>query len=136
MTESTEFCNAWSTSGSICVTCMCGRTYFATCANEGNFDEDELEGLRRNAAEQPDKYFEQPGESYISYLHIGKGIVIGCSCGKGTQYEEFIWQHRIEIADYLTARVKADLDAVIHVNEKLKQLNELQANQPALLLVT
>lgn len=116
------------------VTCTCGRTHFATYANEGSFDEGELEGLRHTASVDADKCVEHNDDSYVSYLHIGKGIVIGCACKADVKHEEFIWHNRDAIAAYLTARNKHDLEVVTHLNEKLKALNELQTHNGHLVL--
>lgn len=135
MTEiSSAFRDAWTSSGTLVVTCACGRTHFATYANEGFFDDDELEGLRQKASIDADNYVEHNDDSHVSYLHIAKGIVIGCACKQDVKYEQFIWHHRDSIIEYLTARNKHDLEVVTHLNEKLKALNELQTNNGHLVL--
>jgi len=133
---SDEFQAAWNTSSSIVVTCACGHTHFASFGNNGNFDEGELEGLCEKAFRSPADYTEHPDLSYVTYLHVGKGIVIGCACQQDTKYENFIWLYRNEITAYLMARNKVDMETVTHLNEQLKQLDELHALQTKLHLDT
>ncbi len=133
MSPSDEFVHAWSTSGSIVVTCCCGRTHFASY-NAADFDEGELEGLKQKTQTDPEHYIEHTDDGYVTYLHIGQGIVADCACGKAKQYEDFIWRWRERIIEYLTVRIKADMAAVAHVNQKLTELNELQTHNRRVVL--
>lgn len=97
--------------GSIHISCeLCDRVHFAS-ASPGFFDKGELEELLEKKKAAPDKYIEDTGSDYISYGHIdGKQAVIGCPCNGLTRYEEFIFQNRHMIVDYLNRRTKARLD--------------------------
>lgn len=45
----------------------------------------------------------------VGYGHLdGKVYVYQCGCGKVDRFEEWVWQHREEIAAYLRARADAD----------------------------
>ena len=39
----------------------------------------------------------------------GKQAVYGCECNQDSKYEQFIWNHRYIIADYLIARATQEL---------------------------
>lgn len=96
-------------SGTIVATCeFCGRTHFAT-ASEGHFDEGELEGLREKALKNPEMYFEYPEYDSISYGHIaGNQAVVPCDCNHLRKYENFIWEHRGLITQYLIKRTEQE----------------------------
>lgn len=107
------------TYGTIRASCeLCSREHFASYNNDGNFNEGELEELRKKAKEKPEKYIEWPDSSSISHGTIeGKQAVWGCECNGMFKYENFIWTHRYLIAEYLMKRAndeaqtaKEDLD--------------------------
>lgn len=84
--------------------CCCGREYFS---DEGSpdWEEGELEKLRKLAVEQPDKYREL--EYYPSTLTIaGHEWVIDCECNYPAQYERFLIYHAARIARYLNLEAK------------------------------
>lgn len=93
----------------IVATCgFCGRTHFAT-AHEGHFDEGELEGLREKAVKNPEMYLEYSEYDSISYGHIaGNQAVIPCDCNHLRKYENFIWEHRGLIIQYLIKRTEQE----------------------------
>jgi hypothetical protein len=100
---SEEFNDALFRTSSIRATCdLCGKTYFSE--SEGaDFEEGELEELKKLAKEQPDKYEEN--SEWIPNAYIdGKQVVCDCTCGKLRRYERFIWSHRRFIAEYLKRR--------------------------------
>ena len=116
---SDEFFDALNHDGSICRTCQCGRTHFAS--GEGGFDEGELEKLQASAEKEPDKYIDHSDTS-ISIAHIdGKEFVYECPCEGLERYETFIWRNREVILNYLTARHKRQLEVLKAFNSKLQQ---------------
>lgn len=116
---SDEFFDALHHDGSICRDCQCGRTHFASW--EGGFEPGELEELRAKAEQQPDKYIEHSNDG-ISIAHLnGKEFVYECPCEGLVPYEKFVWNHREEILDYLTARHKRQLETLKTFNSKLQQ---------------
>lgn len=111
--------------GSLVADCkLCGRTHFATM--EANvYDAGELEALRTKAKAEPDKYIEDPSYDSIPWGRIdGKQAVLGCPCNGLRHYEDFIWQNRHVILDYLERRAaermraaRADTEAVTRAHE-------------------
>lgn len=87
---------------------FCGRISFDS---NGEFmEEGELESLLQKSKETPDKY--HPVDGGVSFGHInGKTCVYGCPCNALRNYENFIWDHRIEISDYLRRRTEDNLKA-------------------------
>jgi len=54
----------------------------------------------------------------------GKQAVYGCSCNEARKYEDFIWNHRHIIADYLEARVSKMNKQMKEENGLVKQLKK------------
>lgn len=80
---------------------FCGVTYFD--GTSGHFDAGELEGLLKSAKEQPEKFVEWT--SGPSFARIdGRQYVYGCPCNAPRTYEDWIWNHRWQISQYLKAR--------------------------------
>ena len=103
------FMEAVTDAGSISINCeLCGRTHFATCDDNVDFDEGELESLRAKAAENPDKYMEDATVSMISWGYIdNQQVVHGCPCNIARRYEDWIWQHRCLITSYMKNRIRS-----------------------------
>jgi hypothetical protein len=117
---SDEFFNALHHDGSICRDCSCGRTHFASYSNEGAFEPGELEGLRRKAEADPTHYIEHDC-STVTVAHLNnKEFVYECPCDGLLPYEQFIWIHRDEILEFLTARHKIQLRTLQAFNNKLQ----------------
>jgi hypothetical protein len=91
----------------------CGRTHFATGNNPGDYEDGELEALRRKAKDDPDHYLEDAWNGGIAWGHLdGRLLVWKCPCEAGLnigRYERFIWDHRRMIAAYIKARAAAQL---------------------------
>jgi len=104
MKTSEEFYNAAITAGSLVIDCeFCGKTYFAT-AEEGIYEEGELEGLREKAKKEPEKYIEDPNNDVIHWGRInGKQFVYQCCDEEIHKFENFIWDYRYMIANYIKA---------------------------------
>jgi len=97
--------------GTTDATCeLCGRHVFGGYGTIG-FGPDELEGLQAKAAQDPDKYVEVQANG-VSLGHIdGKQFVIGCPCNRLRRFEDWIWNHRRPIMDYIKARIAELLKA-------------------------
>lgn len=102
---------------SIVVECEhCSRNYFDSEQAEC-FEEGELEELLLKAENKPDKYIDTDS---THWGHIdGKQAVVNCCCNVLRKYENFIWDHRYIISDYLKDRIrenhesaKRDLDNI------------------------
>lgn len=111
--------------GSIVMDCgWCGRTHFEDSERAGDWSDGELDRLRENVKEKPDKYV--ACEYSVMGGHVeGKMFVIGCPCNSVRPYENFIWNHRGIIAKYLHSRTLAERDAAniaqVLIGEPLKE---------------
>lgn len=82
---------------------FCGRHHFEDDEHAGDWEEGELERLRDMAGLMPDKYVAH--QDGVMYSNVnGNTYVRGCPCNACVPYEEFIWRHRQQIAEYLKAR--------------------------------
>ena len=104
-----EFEVAFRQLASLVVQCeFCERTNFAIEPGRGFYDEGELDDLLDKECAAPDLYNGQP---YCSidwgYLN-GKQFVAGCPCNLARPYEDFIWQHRDQIAKYFQLRAEKE----------------------------
>jgi len=106
--------------GSIVGDCeLCGRTYFDPC--DGGYEDGELEELERKAKKEPDKYV--PCDGGVSLGSIaGNQVVLDCDCPGLANYENFIWNDRFKIAEYLKARLKNNLEKAQAESETLSGL--------------
>ena len=113
--------------GSLVITCeFCGRTYFGTYS-EGWYDKGELEDLRARAKKEPDKYIELCATDSISWGYIdGRQAVYECACNNVVKYENWIWQHRHLIAQYLMRRVKEMKRNLKHEETLTSQLEHVK----------
>ena len=125
---SKEFIDAIRHAGSLVITCeFCDRTYFCTWGN-GDYEEGELEELRKQAEKDPDKYIEIHDDDATSWGHIdGKQFVINCPCNSARKYEDWILDHRWVIAEYFknrAKRLKKDLEREVGISEAISELSE------------
>lgn len=105
--------HAFISSGGLSRECHCGRVHFDDNEESGDWDKGELEGLREKATKEPEKYI--GGTGVTDATVNGQHYVIGCPCNGLRRYEDFLWDHRRHIAEYLAERAKdqkraADLD--------------------------
>lgn len=107
---SNDFESAFTDSGSIVVECeFCGRTHFCNREDAGDFEPGELERLREAQRESPGKVMGWDCTSIGAVEIDGKRAAQCCPCRKIRRYEDWIWRHRTQIAEYLQARVQAEL---------------------------
>jgi hypothetical protein len=96
---------------------LCGRDHFG---RDGDFDEGELEKCEEAAAADPDKCVDHGDES-VSLVNIdGKQAIVECPCNKLVQYENWIWAHRFNIAEYLQIRSQNEARDKAQDAERLK----------------
>jgi len=97
--------------GSLVQTCeLCKRVHFAT-AEEGVFEKGELADLRAKAKARPGAYIEDGSYDSVSWGTIdGQQAVIGCPCNGLRRYENFIWNNRFLIMEYLKQKAKDQLE--------------------------
>lgn len=108
---SEQFEAAFGGVGCLVVDCgFCNRTHFATYNRDGGYDPGEKEALLAEQEKAPDGYishdYSSVGVGYIS----GVQYVHGCPCNQARKYEEFIWDHKAKIVDYLEKMSKAVLE--------------------------
>jgi hypothetical protein len=107
---SPEFDEAFTIGGGVRLTCECGILYFDDY-NEHTWDweEGEREALRESAKIPEHKTVAMDGAP--SEIEIdGRLYVSGCPCAKLAKYEQFIWNHRRQIADYLKRRSEKEFE--------------------------
>jgi len=102
---SEEFWNALISSGRNVIDCtFCGRTHYVEDPGS-DYDEGELKRLNARNKKNPDKVVFHQGDISVSWGNLdGKQAVYGCPCNSVRKYEDFIWDNRYLIANYLTAR--------------------------------
>lgn len=80
----------------------CSRTYFVTSPGHGDYENDELDRLRRLSETKPDEYIEVPDFGSVSTMHLnGKDVVVGCLCDPTKFLSEFIEDHADQLTAYL-----------------------------------
>lgn len=111
---SIEFDSAFNWGGSVRATCQgCNRTFFNS-HDVGCFDsKEELNYLVQLSQEKPDKYIDTCGET-VGLLEVnGITFVYQCDCGKARQYEDFIWESRVSIMEYLKKRLSLKKERIL-----------------------
>lgn len=110
MSVSEEFWDAIVNAGTLVQECgFCGKTHFA---DSGDFEPEELEDLRKNAAANPEKYEEHCDCDAIHFgVFAGRSIVFNCCEKELEKYENLIWSNRYIISKYFKARAKKELEA-------------------------
>ena len=123
---SDTFFDALNHDGSICRECQCGRTHFATF-DESCFDPGELEVLRAQAVNYPERFLEHDGSSVTAAFLNGKEYVYQCPCEGLAPYEKFVWQNRNQIVDYIAARHASEMETVLAFSKKFKDLAAIKS---------
>lgn len=103
-----RFKSAFVNSGGLCdVECECGRIHFVSGRGHGDYNEGELDRLKRAAKIEPKKYIEHDlGESIdIAWLH-GRQYVADCDCDYAGRIACFLEDHAEPIAKYLKLFVR------------------------------
>jgi len=94
--------------GGCAMDCYCGRLCFDG-VNSYDWELDELEGYREEAAKHPDKYAELP-YSVDALTVDGKTFVMGCPCNGARRYEDWIRNHAEKLARFLVGIRQERLD--------------------------
>ena len=87
---SDEFRNAFSIGGCSHATCNCGESHGAVYDAESDSCDDDCDGC----------------------IQLLFGAVDGCKCGSGPRHENWIWDNRLHIAEYLRERTKKEKAAM------------------------
>lgn len=116
-TQASEmFMDAGQGGGGPWVECLCGKSHFALRADWSDFDEDDLE---EDANEEgfkippEDENTVHHVDEYVYYITFnGQQAVTNCEgCRtKLKRYEDFIWEQRDIIREYLRIRIKQEKD--------------------------
>jgi hypothetical protein len=129
---SEHFIRTFTMGGTPVATCgFCGRVNFAT-GDPSLYDESELERLLEKQQQEPERYVSH-GDDSVSHGEIaGRALVEGCPCNLATTYEDFIWDNRHRILEYLTKRSTAErkeaadiVTAVERVGTHMKALRDV-----------
>lgn len=99
----------------------CGREHFATYVSEGygggdEFDDEESWAYYKNEAEEalkecPEGVIIHEDDSFVECKDIGGiSFVVDCPCNGLYKYEQFIWNNRNSIRDYIYERVKEEYE--------------------------
>lgn len=119
---SDEFYDAFRAGiGSYHIQCGCGITYFASDEYGSVDDEAEMDALKKKAIDHPEKFIDT-GDCGVSMTNLGVDYVHGCSCGTEKRYEDWIWEHRKAIAQYIKARTAKELKAAQEQVESCAEL--------------
>lgn len=123
---STFFLNVLSGGGSSHATCQCGKEHFCPDADYGDIAEDEswTEYCEAEYKNDPENVMLHYGYDSVGTNEIdGKVYVYGCDCYNAglKRYENWIWNNRKLIRDYLIARSTYEYD----IAEQEKTLNLL-----------
>ena len=100
--------------GTYCATYCewCARTHYKDNGTGlGDYEEGELEELRKNSKEKPDEYIANYEADAISYGDFcGKQIVWGCSCNEKSlqPYVDHYWGHARILSEFLKSRTKEE----------------------------
>ena len=97
----------------------CKRTHFKDSSGysyhgHGDYDEGELEELRKNNKEKPDEYIVHSDTDAIGYGDFcGKQIVWGCPCNEKSlqPYVDHYWNHARILAEFLKSKSKEESNA-------------------------
>lgn len=124
---SDEFMDAFASAGSLVTECdWCERIHFCT-GGLGDYEEGELEELRANAGKNSDKYIEHGDCDSISHGYLaGRRYVYSCPCNAVRGYEDFIWNERRRIMDYLRIRfvkIREQVESDLRAADILRDLN-------------
>ncbi len=128
--ESIEFADALFSAGTYCsVTCdFCGRIHFCSESyGEWTDEEDDkkhFDALVKGCEEEPDGYVECDYTIRFGVID-GKTGVEGCPCGELKKYEDWIWNHRFVILDYLGNRHRSQKLDVDYLGKQLKDTSRL-----------
>ena len=128
-----EFANAVMQGGSLVASCdFCGTTYFATYNESDYADDDEdsgqsqLEELRKLARDPKNKYVEWGDVDSISHGMLdGREYVYACDCKAAAAYEQFVWNHRYSIADFLKKRAAEETSKAEVIERIAKSAGEV-----------
>ncbi len=124
--ESKEFADAIFGGGTYSsVVCdFCGRTHFCDDSYgvwEDGDDKAFYKQLEALSVKEPDKYI--ICDYTIRHgVFDGKTAIEGCPCGMLKTYEDFIWNHKYQIMEYLVARYKNQKNAVARFGERIQDV--------------
>ena len=121
------FIRALEGGGSSSIYCNCGRTHYAPSNLYDSDDENDYTDMLNDAlAEQkkdPEGVVINYEDDFVYAKEIdGKTFVVDCPCNGLRRYEDWIWNNRNSIRDYIKFRVDQELKWA----EEEKVLNKLK----------
>lgn len=107
------FLKALRGGGSSSVNCNCGRTHYAPSNLYDSDDEEDYDNMLKDCLEEqrkdPDGVVIDYENDFIEAKDIdSKTFVVDCPCNGLRRYEEWIWNNRDTIRDYLKIRVEQE----------------------------
>jgi len=110
--------------GTTSATCeLCGRTVF-TADLEHSGDDEHWEECMAGLQNEPDKYV------FVNYNAVllgsinSKQVVIGCPCNGLRRYEDFIWQERRGISEYMAKRLEMAEQTLVKLREQVSDISK------------
>ena len=101
---------------------FCNRVHFADPNPESSCASDEILAFRVQATEQPEKYHRHELCDGIAFGEIdGRNFVYGCPCNTVSRYENFIWEHRKFILEYLGKRASIMMGEAMSLKAGVRQ---------------
>lgn len=99
--------------GASSVHCNCGRTHYAPSNLYNSDDKEDYDNMLKDCLEEQRKYPEgvviDYENDFIEAKDIdGRTFVVDCPCNGLRKYEEWIWNNRHIIRDYLKLRVEQE----------------------------
>ena len=123
---SAEFMDAVCNHGSATINCqLCGRYHFG--GDRGQFEQGEQDRLRASALSDPEHYVNHGLESPSWGIMDGRQVVWDCPCQEASKWERFIWDHRIVIANYLSAMAFRMMEEAREERNNAKRVKEAVA---------
>lgn len=113
--------------GSSSVYCNCGRTHYAPSNLYNSEDEEDYdtmlnECLREQRADPDGIVIDYENDFVRGYDIDGKTFVDGCPCNGLRKYEDWIWNNKDVIRDYLVLRVNQECEWAL----EQKSINKLK----------
>jgi hypothetical protein len=107
------FLNSLPGGGASTIFCNCGRTHYAPSNLADSDDESDYENMLNDALEEqkkdPDGVVIELEDSFIRAHDLGgKTFVDDCPCNGLRKYEDWIWNNRSIIREYLKVRVEQE----------------------------
>ena len=124
---SDDFLRIFTHQASSVIDCQaCGRVHFYDPGHPtSNFDTGEYEKLKAEQEKDPDRYMSQVDDSTPWIIFYGRQIVLDCPCNYARRVEDFFWENRHDIAEYLKVRANMEKRWADDTAEKANEIPDL-----------